>query len=249
MKTKDIHLWRPSQWDEFIGAVNKPHVTRLQKCAIRRRLPSPLLLIGPYGCSKTTLARHAINAFCCERPSASGDPCHSCFECKTQGPDYNGMGREYVHWELDSSQYVDLADIVAIVRSIRAEPSPVAVFWDEFQELKPRGGAGALRKAIEDVKGLWIISTTDEHVQSFDPHLFERLDKVWLSIPTADELVAFFRTKSNEWDIKASDDILRLMVTTTNRSFRTCLKIMAAAAQELDHKLDREILELSLDLE
>src|SRR4051794_24203631 len=105
MDPMDIKRWRPQTFGDFIGAANTRPLQRLQRAAIARRLPPALLIIGPYGCSKTSLARLLLMAYGCQRPDpATGDPCHRCDECLRQGVEYNGEGLTYRHWEVDCTR-------------------------------------------------------------------------------------------------------------------------------------------------
>ena len=250
MTPNDIKTWRPRAWSDFVGAANHRKVRRLQQAAIRREPPGQLALIGPHGTGKTSLARHTTASFCCENPTGDGAPCCSCWECEYQGIEHNGMGYKYAHWELDCSQFTDRNEIRKTIHGIQDTQvgQNVAVFCDEFHNLHVNGAQSMLLKPSEDVHGTWIVAMTDEHYRSMDDALFERFRKVWLTIPTASEMVDFFAKKVLQWKVHATEDILRLMVTETQCSFRTCLDIVAAAAENDDRVLDRETLEEFLTL-
>ena len=242
MKPNAIRTWRPPIFDDYIGAANSRPVRRLQQAAIRREPPRPLLLIGPYGASKTSLARHLIASFCCENPSPHGDPCHKCHECARQGAEHNGEGLSYAHWELDCTRYLHRNEVRQVIQEIDTSQD-VAVFWDEFSRLRAKSAQPLLLKPSEDIHGIWIVAMTSDHYRTMDAQLFERFRKVWLTIPTADEMVAFFKKKATDWGVIASEEIIRLMVDRTQRSFRSCLDLLAAGAENEGRLLDRDTLE------
>ena len=248
MKPNEIRMWRPRRWQDFVGAANRRTVERLQRAVIRREPPRPMLFIGPYGSAKTSLARHLIASICCENPSAGGDPCCVCRECVYQGSEHNGMGAKFAHWELDCTRFSDRAEVRQTVLAILAEER-VAVFWDEFQRLRVKSAQALLLKPSEDIRGLWMLAMTDDQYRRMDPQLFERFRKVWLTTPTVAETVSFFVGKTIEWQIGASEEIVALMVAATQRSFRSCLDLLAAGAENHDRTLDQKTLEefLSLD--
>jgi replication-associated recombination protein RarA len=248
MTPNEIKTYRPPTWNAFLGAANRPLIQRLQRAAIRREPPRPLLVVAPYGAGKTSLARHLTAAFCCERPSTSGDPCHKCGECERQGPEHNGEGDAFVHWELDCTRYTDVSEVRKVIQTIEDE-SKVAVIWDEFARLSVESAQALLLKPTEDVRGIWIVATTVDHYRRMDAQLFERFRKIWLTIPTVNELVDGFMLLLPTFGVLASRDMIELMVRGTQSSFRSCLDILAAAAENENRTLDLATLEefLSLD--
>jgi replication-associated recombination protein RarA len=248
MTPNEIKTWRPPTWSDFLGAANRPLIQRLQRAAIRREPPRPLLVVAPYGVGKTSLARHLMAAFCCEHPLASGDPCHECWECTHHGSEHNGEGYAFAHWELDCTRYTDVSGVRKVIQEIEAE-SKVAVFWDEFARLRVESAQALLLKPTEDVRGIWIVATTEDHYRRMDAQLFERFRKIWLTIPTVNELVDGFMLLLPTFGVLTSRDMIERMVRGTQRSFRSCLDILAAAAENENRTLDLATLEefLSLD--
>ena len=247
MKPNDIRTWRPRLWTDYVGEANRRPVRRLQSAVKRREPPRALAFIAPYGAAKTSLARHLIASFCCENVSSTGDPCRMCWECMHQGREHNGMGYQLSHWELDCAQFAHRSEVRQTVQTIESEDD-AAVFWDEFHRLRDGSAQPMLLKPSEDFHGIWIIAMTDDQYRQMDGQLFERFRKVWLATPTDSELVEFFIRRAPEWGVTASDGIIQLMVDRTQRSFRSCLDLLAAGAENDNRVLDRDTLEEFLTL-
>ena len=71
--------WRPTTFDEVIG---QRHITAPLRNAIRAdRVPHALLLTGPRGVGKTTLARIFARCLNCEK-GPTEEPCGTCDDCQ-----------------------------------------------------------------------------------------------------------------------------------------------------------------------
>ena len=71
--------WRPRQFSEVLG---QEHVTRsLQNALSSGRIAHAILLTGPRGVGKTTIARIFAKALCCEKGPAP-EPCDACNPCR-----------------------------------------------------------------------------------------------------------------------------------------------------------------------
>lgn len=60
----------------------EPHWRRLAQARARDRLPHALLFEGPPGMGKRALAHHLARALLCRRPSANGEGCGTCPDCR-----------------------------------------------------------------------------------------------------------------------------------------------------------------------
>lgn len=237
----EIKLWCPKTWPEFIGKQNHRPVERLQHNAIAHRRPQKLLLIGPYGCAKTTLGRFTIRANRCSHVTVDGDPCHVCSECTRQGPLYNGDGAEYQQYEFDCHRIVTRAELLPLLEAIELAYKP-AVLFDQFEALET-AALNALLTFLHDFRGVFIATITDVDFRELPPPLFERLRKIYLSLPETEEMVAFFKLMAPQWGVIADDEMLRLMVTRTEQSFRTCLDILQAAQENDPPVLNRDTIQ------
>jgi len=253
----ETKTWCPENWFEFIGDKNRRPVGRLQRCAIVHRLPLLVLLIGAYGCAKTTLARFLVKAYRCLNATADGSPCHTCDDCTRQGPDYNGDGMVYQQYEYDCHRYATPKKLQPILERIEQDDRPI-VFLDQLEGLTEKA-LRLLLTFLNNFKGVFIAAIATDDFQKLKravrtmPALapvFERMRKVYLHIPEVDEMVALFKSKAPEWGVIADDEaMLRLMVTASQRSFRTCLDILQAAEEDDPPVLDRATIEEFLTLD
>lgn len=256
MPNNKIMIWTPKTWQEFIGNNNRRQDERLRRIAIDRSLPLLLLLVGPYGCGKSVRARHIIRAYRCPHVTADGNPCHECEQCTRQGPLFNSDGIEYQQWEFDCHRIVTKTQLSPRIDDIESADKP-AVFFDQFEGLSEKA-LRLLLTFLDNFKGIFIaaIATNDLHrlqravrrMPAVAP-VFERIRKVYLRIPEVEEMVAFFKSKAPEWGITADEQMLRLMVTASKCSFRTCLDISQAAHENNPPVLDRATIEEFLTIE
>ena len=200
-------------------------------------LAPPTLLIGPYGCAKTVIAEYFVKACCCPHADPQGNPCDECIECLNQGPEHNGEGLRYRHYFFDCTRITTRQELREKLYLVEEEDE-VTVIWDEFGKLANRRLMDMLLGTATRFRGLFVATTTDEDFRRLPAPLFERFRKVWLAIPSEDEMVAFLESKAGEWGIDASRDLVQRMVRGTQRSFRTCLDIMQAASENSPPVLD-----------
>ena len=71
--------WRPQVFADVLG---QEHVTRsLRNAVAAERVPHAILLTGPRGVGKTTIARIFAKALCSEK-GPTPDPCGVCVPCR-----------------------------------------------------------------------------------------------------------------------------------------------------------------------
>ena len=244
MTPAEIRNWRPTRYGDFVGARNRRTIDRLrQNLPVNRRLPSPLLLAAPFGYGKTSLARLFLLGLNCSDPDErTGDPCMACPQCHAFVPANNRTGHPYLRVEVDCTQ-ARRPQIIRMCREFRYD-AHAAIFLDELHRLHENHAQEPLLKFLEDFPGILIAAVMSDRYEELIPPLRERFETVRLESPTADDVVAFLAEKcAGAWRIRADEPALRSLVRRSGVSFRTCLKVLAAAAERDPRRLDGDLLD------
>lgn len=145
--------YRPKTFKDVIG--QKPAVASLEGMILSNKLNPTLMLSGPYGTGKTTLARIIARYLNCETRNSCGT-CKSCLAMDS------GTHPDVI--ELNAANTRGIDDIRALIDKAYFNPRyNYRVFiLDECQQLTPQA-AQALLKPLEEPpkKTVWILCTTD----------------------------------------------------------------------------------------
>lgn len=136
--------YRPQRFSAVVG--QKISSVLLARFVALGEIPSGIILSGPYGTGKTTLARIFGAAVNCDSVSPKGEPCTRCESCRAV---YEGMSSDVL--EIDAASHGQVEDIRTLVRDVHfsAQGRRRVIILDEAHSIS-RQGFNALLKTLEE---------------------------------------------------------------------------------------------------
>lgn len=196
--------YRPILFSQVLGneGVIKLLLNRSQNRTLTQQ---SMLLSGPKGCGKTSIARIVSRSIFCQSLK-NGEPCNSCSSCSDI---LNEVSPHVI--ELDAASHGTVDKVRSMVQEANYEHldgSDLTVYIiDEAQRLS-KSAQDAFLKAIEDRLFISIFCTTEPH--KIQGPIRDRLEEYPVRIPDERLLLQRLQYINDQENLKFSEEILKL---------------------------------------
>ncbi|NPA79631.1 MAG: DNA polymerase III subunit gamma/tau [Thermotogae bacterium] len=214
--------YRPKTFDEVVG---QKFVKRVLMRALERKdIPHALLLAGPRGIGKTTLARIFAKGLNCELGPTS-KPCGTCRFCREIDE-----GRSVDVVEIDAASNRGIENVREIQEQLRYMPvSRYKVYIIDEVHMLTTEAFNSLLKTLEEPPPhvVFVLATTDPH--KIPATVLSRLQKFHLKPHSISDIVERLKYVSSQEGISITDEALRMIAERSEGSLRDALVLLEQA--------------------
>lgn len=208
---------RPTCFDELVG--QKQQIAQI-KGLLQTELPSSILLIGPRGVGKTTVARIIAKKVNCEKNDI--EPCNTCTSCRDIA---NGSSIDVL--ELDAASNNKVEDIRRILEGCMYAPlSKKKVYILDEVHMLSKAAFNCLLKTLEEPPAncIFILCTTEE--EAVPATILSRCAKFYFSQLDLAEITAYLKKVCDKYHTAYEEGALQMIARSSDGCMRDALSIL-----------------------
>lgn len=208
---------RPTRFDELVG--QKQLISQI-KGLLETELPSSILLIGPRGVGKTTVARIIAKSVNCEGNGI--EPCNTCTSCRDIT---NGSSIDVL--ELDAASNNKVEDIRRILEGCMFTPMAKKKVYilDEVHMLS-KAAFNCLLKTLEEPPAncIFILCTTEE--DAVPATILSRCAKFYFSQLDLADITSYLKSVCDQYHTAYEEGALQMIARSSDGCMRDALSIL-----------------------
>lgn len=228
LETRNLAVkYRPRVLEDYVG---QDHVVDELKGMFKRgRMPSSILLAGPTGTGKTTLARIIARYINCSHPDEETHaPCGECANCKmVEHPDVMELNAA------DTRGIDDVRNLLTISKNSPIMGEKKIIVLDEAQALTP-AAQSCLLKGLEEPSAstIWIISSMN--AEKLLPAIAGRCSKMVLKTVPPEAMSSRLRRISRKEGLdfkklKDGDKVMKILCDLSCGHMRNAIELLDKA--------------------
>ena len=234
--------WRPQGFDDVAGQVAV--VTALRNAIRLGRLPHAILLAGPRGVGKTTLARILARGLNCDT-GPTDQPCGRCSPCTEIA-----SGHSLDVQEIDAASNTGVDNVRELRESVRyaAAAGKHRIFIIDEVHMLSTAAFNALLKTLEEPppRSLFVLATTDP--QKIPATVLSRVQRFDLKMLGSAEVLARLAHIAEQEKLEIPHGVLRALVREGAGSLRDSLTLLDRLVGGLGPKIGEAEANAVLDL-